>query len=167
MGNRSAHRMGNFMSKVPLTLLSKLDVAIVLISAWGAASAQMTPVGRWHSLDDKTGEIKSEIVIIDQGGVLSGRVDKLLRKNADQAARCTECSDDRKDKPMLGLEIIRQAKKADGKDVWEDGKILDPENGKTYALRLTPIDGGKKLEVRGSIAFIGRTQTWVRVAAQP
>ena len=159
--------MGNFMSKVPLTLLSKLGVAIVLISAWGAASAQMTPVGRWHSMDDKTGEIKSEIVITDQGGVLSGRVDKLLRKNADQAARCTECSDDRKDKPMLGLEIIRQAKKADGKDVWEDGKILDPENGKTYALRLTPIEGGKKLEVRGSIAFIGRTQTWVRVAAQP
>ena len=99
------------MLKVPSTLLSKAGVAIVLISAWGAASAQMTPVGRWHSLDDKTGEIKSEIVITDQGGVLSGRIDKLLRKNADQAARCTECSDDRKDKPMLGLEIIRQARR--------------------------------------------------------
>jgi uncharacterized protein (DUF2147 family) len=64
---------------------------------------------------------------------------------------------------MLGLEIIRGAKKVDGKDVWEDGKILDPENGKNYTLRLTPIEGGKKLEVRGSIAFFGRTQTWVRV----
>jgi uncharacterized protein (DUF2147 family) len=50
-----------------------------------------------------------------------------------------------------------------GKDVWEDGKILDPENGRDYALRLTPIEGGRKLEVRGSFAFIGRTQTWVRV----
>ena len=43
---------------------------------------------------------------------------------------------------MIGLEIIRGAKKADGKDVWEDGKILDPENGKNNTLRLTPIEGG-------------------------
>ncbi len=155
------------MNKMAPSLYLKANIATVLLVCVGAAQAQMTPVGRWHSLDDKTGEIKSEIVIAEQGGVLSGRIDKLLRKNADQAARCTECSDDRKDKPIVGLEIIRQAKRADGKDVWEDGKILDPENGKTYALRMTPIEGGKKLEVRGSIAFLGRTQTWVRVASQP
>ena len=48
---------------------------------------------------------------------------------------------------------------------WEDGKILDPENGKNYSLRLTPIDGGKKLEVRGYFGapLLGRTQTWIRV----
>ena len=86
-----------------------------------------------------------------------------LSKEADQKALCTECSDDRKDKPLVGLEIIRGAKKAEGKDVWESGKILDPENGKNYTLRLTPIDSGKKLEVRGSVFGIGRTQTWVRV----
>ena len=50
-----------------------------------------------------------------------------------------------------------------GKDVWEGGKILDPENGKTYTLRMTPIEDGKKLEVRGSIGPFGRTQTWIRV----
>ena len=74
-----------------------------------------------------------------------------------------ECDDDRKDKPLLGLEIIRGAKKAEGKDVWEGGKILDPENGRNYTLRLTPTEGGKKLEVRGSIGPFGRTQTWQRV----
>lgn len=128
-----------------------------------AALAQMTPVGQWHTIDDKTNEVKSLIVITESGGVLTGRIDKLLRKGADQEAKCTECTDDRKDKPMLGLEIVRGAKKADGKDVWEDGKILDPENGKTYTLRMTPTDGGKKLDVRGSIGPFGRTQTWVRV----
>jgi uncharacterized protein (DUF2147 family) len=63
------------------------------------------------------------------------------------------------------MEIIRGGVKKDGKDVWEDGKILDPENGKNYSLRLTPIDGGKKLEVRGYMGtpLLGRTQTWVRV----
>ena len=126
------------------------------------ALAQMAPVGTWNTIDDDTKEIKSEVQIVDNAGVLSGKVTKLLRKGAKQDAVCDKCTDDRKDKPMLGLEIIRGAKKADGKDVWEDGKILDPEKGSTYTLRLTPVDGGKKLEVRGSLFGIGRTQTWVR-----
>jgi uncharacterized protein (DUF2147 family) len=139
--------------------------ALVALMSMVAASAfaQMSPVGKWHSIDDKTNEIKSEIEIVDNGGVLSGRVAKLLRKDAKQDAVCDQCTDDRKGKPILGMEIIRGAKKADGKDVWEEGKILDPENGKAYTLRLTPIEGGKKLEVRGSVFGIGRTQTWKRV----
>lgn len=127
------------------------------------ASAQMTPVGHWHTIDDKTGETKSLVVITDNGGVLSGRIDKLLRKGADQNAVCDKCSDDRKDKPILGMEIIRGAKKVDGKDVWEGGKILDPESGTGYTLKLTPTEGGKKLDMRASVFGIGRTQTWVRV----
>jgi uncharacterized protein (DUF2147 family) len=124
--------------------------------------AQTTPVGLWRNIDDKTGEAKAEIRIIDTGGVLSGKIEKRLAKDAKADAKCVECSDDRKDKPMDGLEIIRGAKKAADKDVWEGGKILDPENGRDYTLRLTPIEGGRKLEVRGSFGPFGRTQTWVR-----
>jgi uncharacterized protein (DUF2147 family) len=142
--------------------MKSLLAAIALASA-GSAFAQMTPVGVWQSIDDKTSEAKSQIRIAESGGVLNGRIEKLLRKDAKQDAVCDECTDDRKGKPLVGLEIIRGAKKTEGKEVWEDGKILDPENGKSYALRLTPIDGGKKLEVRGSVFGIGRTQTWVRV----
>jgi uncharacterized protein (DUF2147 family) len=137
--------------------------AIFFASLTLPALAQMSPVGTWHTMDEKTGEIKSQIVISEAGGVVSGKIDKVLRKDAKPDAVCDECSDDRKGKPIVGLEIIRGAKKAAGKDVWEDGKILDPENGKNYTLRLTPIEGGKKLEVRGSIGPFGRTQTWVRV----
>ena len=124
--------------------------------------AQMTPAGVWHTIDDKTGEVSSEVRITDNAGVLSGRVEKLLRKNAKQDDVCDKCSDDRKDKPMLGMEIIRGARKTEGRDVWEGGTILDPDNGKEYTLRLTPIDHGKRLEVRGYIAFFFRTQTWIR-----
>ncbi|WP_298933312.1 DUF2147 domain-containing protein [uncultured Ramlibacter sp.] len=123
----------------------------------------MSPVGLWRNIDDKTGEAKAEIRIVEAAGILSGKLDKLLRKDAKPDEKCGECSGDRKDKPMLGLEIIRGAKKIEGKDVWEDGKILDPENGREYSLRLTPIEGGKRLEVRGSFGPFGRTQTWVRV----
>ena len=143
--------------------MRQAPAAIVFAVFAAPALAQMTPEGLWRSIDDKTGEPKSEIRIKSNGGALEGRIEKLLRKEADQNAVCEKCTDDRKGKPMVGLEIIRGAKKADGKDVWEDGKILDPESGKNYTLRLTPKDGGSKLDVRGSVLGIGRTQTWVRV----
>jgi len=139
--------------------LAALIFAAIAAPAW----AQMSPVGLWRSVDDKTGEAKSEIRIEERGGVLEGRIEKLLRKDADPAAKCVECKDALKDQPMVGLPIITGAKKAEGKDVWEGGKILDPENGKQYTLRMTPVDGGQKLEVRGSIGPFGRTQTWQRV----
>lgn len=137
--------------------------AIVLIAIAGPAWAQMTPAGLWRSVDDKTGEAKAEIRIGDSGGALSGRIEKSLKKNTDPAATCTECRDDRKDKPIAGLEILRGGQQAEGKEVWEGGKILDPENGKEYRASLTPIDGGKRLEVRGYLGPFWRTQTWQRM----
>ena len=136
---------------------------LVFLSSMGAAFAQTTPVGLWRNISEKTGEAQAEIRIYEAGGALNGRIEKRLTKNAKPEDVCTECSDDRKDKPLVGLEIIRGAKKADDKDVWEGGKILDPENGRNYTLKLTPIEGGKRLEVRGSIGPFGRTQTWVRI----
>ncbi len=137
-------------------------ISLALAGFCSLASAQMTPVGNWHTVDDKTGEVKSEIRIVESGGGLSGNIAKVLTKNAKPDAVCDHCTDDRKDKPMVGLQIIRGGKKLEEKEVWEGGRILDPENGKTYALRLTPVENGAKLEVRGSIGPFGRTQTWVR-----
>ncbi|MBA4113806.1 MAG: DUF2147 domain-containing protein [Verminephrobacter sp.] len=140
--------------------LAAIVFAVIAAPSW----AQMTPEGLWRNIDDKTGEAKAEIRIQGNGaGVLTGVLEKRLAKDAKPDDLCKECSDDRKDKLLLGLEIIRGAKKAEGKDVWEGGKILDPENGRNYTLRMTPVEGGKKLEVRGSIGPFGRTQTWVRV----
>ena len=138
-------------------------IAIILGASCVSGFAQMTPVGLWRNVDDKTGEAKAEIRIVETGGVLSGKLDKRLGKDIKPDDVCTECSDDRKGKPIVGLEIIRGAKKTDGKDVWEGGKILDPENGRDYTLRMTPVEGGKKLEVRGSFGPFGRTQTWARI----
>ncbi|TDS83102.1 uncharacterized protein (DUF2147 family) [Comamonas sp. JUb58] len=140
-----------------------LMVAGSLALALPALAADLSPVGLWRTFDEKSGEPKSEVRISDSGGVLSGKVEKLLRKGADPQAVCDRCTDDRKGQPLVGLEIIRGAKQAQGKAVWEDGKILDPENGSTYSLKLTPADNGNKLDVRGSIGPFGRTQTWSRV----
>ncbi len=144
--------------------MCKALAAMIFVVTAAPAWAQMTPEGLWRNIDDKTGEAKAEIRIQGNGaGGLNGVIEKRLAKDSKPDELCKECSDDRKDKPILGLEIIRGAKKAEDKDVWESGKILDPENGRNYTLRLTPIEGGKKLQVRGSIGPFGRTQTWVRV----
>jgi uncharacterized protein (DUF2147 family) len=142
--------------------MKKLFAAALALAA-SAAFAQTSPVGLWRSIDDKTGDAKAEIRIADNGGVLTGHIVKSLKKDAKPDAVCEECSDERKGKPINGLEIIRGAKKAEGQDVWEHGKILDPENGKEYTLRLAPVEGGRKLQVRGYLGPFYRTQTWVRV----
>lgn len=128
-----------------------------------SAFAQMSPLGLWRSVDDKSGDVRAEIRITESAGGVSGRIERRLGKDAQAGAVCGECRDDRKNQPLDGLEIIRGVTKADGRDVWEGGKILDPESGREYTARLTPIEGGKRLEVRGSIGPFGRTQTWVRV----
>ncbi len=127
------------------------------------ALAQMTPACLWRSIDDNSGEAKAEISIKDNGkGGLNGVVERSLLKTSSEP-NCSLCTDDRKDKPKVGMEIIRGAVKAASEDIWEGGTIIDPENGKVYKLRLTPIEGGKKLQVRGYIGPFYRNQVWQRV----
>ena len=141
--------------------MRKVLLASLLMLALPAL-AQMTPVGLWRNIDDKTGQAKAEIRIRELGdGTLLGLVEKALTQSENP--NCDLCTDDRKDKPKLGMEIIRGAKKAAGKDVWEDGNILDPDNGKTYTLRMTPLEGGRQLQIRGYIGPFYRTQLWLRV----
>jgi uncharacterized protein (DUF2147 family) len=127
-----------------------------------AAFAQATPVGLWKTIDDETKQEKSHVRIVEAGGVMSGRIEKLLDP-AKQDAKCDKCTDARKDQPVLGMTIIEGVKKSAEEAYWDGGSILDPNNGKTYKVRLTPKDGGKTLEVRGFIGPFYRNQTWVRV----
>ncbi|WP_457422847.1 DUF2147 domain-containing protein [Roseateles sp. P5_E7] len=126
------------------------------------AFAQTTPVGLWKTIDDDGKTAKSLVRISEQGGTLVGSIDKLLDPKDPGDAKCDKCSDDRKDKPVVGLQIIRGVK-AEGDGVWGGGEVLDPNNGKTYRTRLKPVDGGRKLEMRGYIGPFYRTQTWIRV----
>ena len=127
-----------------------------------SAAAQMTPVGLWKTIDDHDGSVRSEVRIVDNAGVVSGKIERNLDRNAKPGDRCTECKDDRKDQLIVGLEILRGLKKTEGKDMWESGTVIDPDNGKTYRASLTPIEGGAKLQLRGYIGFFYRTQVWVR-----
>jgi len=138
-------------------------VAGALALAGLSASAQNTPVGLWKTIDDDGKTEKSLVRITDASGVLTGKIEKIFDP-AKQASTCDQCTDERKDKPVLGMVILRNLKQdADDKEVWSGGEILDPNNGKTYKARLKPLDGGKQLQMRGYIGPFYRTQVWQRV----
>lgn len=143
---------------------AKIAVALVLAASFVAATADsMSPVGLWKTIDDKSGKPKSLVRITDAGGELRGTVEKIFREaSEDPNPKCEKCTDDRKDKPVIGMTIIT-GMKADG-DHFAGGQILDPNNGKIYKSKMELEEKGKKLRVRGYIGMpvLGRSQVWVR-----
>ena len=138
----------------------KLAVSLLALLG-GTAWAQMTPIGAWHSIDDATGQPKARVVIAETAGVLNGRIEKVLRKDADPNAVCDKCSDDRKNKPITGMEIIRGMKPDGGS--WSGGTILKPDEGKVYKSKMELVENGAKLKVSGCVAFICKSQLWERI----
>src|SRR6185312_14834494 len=116
-------------------LMYKSLIAICLVAFGTSAMAQMNPVGLWKTIDDSTGVAKSLVRITDDAGVYSGTIEKLLDPATKPGAVCDKCTDERKDKPLLGLTILRNVHQ----------------------------DGGDKLEVRGYLGPFYRTQVWLRV----
>ena len=153
-------------SHVTQRAMSRAAFGLALVFAAGAVMAQATtPAGLWKTVDDNTKKEKSLVRIVETNGVFSGKVEKFLDPATAPDAVCKDCSDERKGQPILGMTIIRNVKASGDKGVFGGGDILDPNNGKVYKVKLTPIDNGTKLEVRGFIGFslLGRTQTWSRV----
>ncbi|WP_101924691.1 MULTISPECIES: DUF2147 domain-containing protein [Luteimonas] len=134
-------------------------VALPLVLASMAAAAQ-SPVGRWKTIDDETGRVKS-IVEISQAanGNLSGRVVQVLQSDRGPNPVCDKCSGDRRNQPITGMTILWDLK-PDGSE-WAGGTILDPANGKTYKSKAKMLDANR-IGVSGCIAFICREQVWQR-----
>ena len=143
------------------------NLAIALSLTFGASLAalgQTTPVGLWKTIDDDGKTEKSHVRIADAGGgKLTGKIEKIIDP-AKQDDKCTKCTDARKDQPFLGMTLFAGlAKDPDEDDVWEGAKILDPDKGEEYRMRIKMIDGGKKLQLRGYLGPFYRTQEWIRI----
>jgi len=135
--------------------------ALFCFTAFAIHAADLTPVGRWRTVDDKTGKPRSIVRIYEENGQFFGRVEESLNP-ATAGRKCDKCTDDRKDQPIVGMVIIRSLKK-DGEE-FKGGDILDPDNGKVYSCKLRVKDHGSKLSVRGYLgaSLFGRSQTWTR-----
>ena len=147
------------MRKTFKTLLLALPLAMAGITAAQADNASAE--GRWRQIDPDTHRAKSIVEISrTSNGALHGRIIELLNPSRPNPT-CDKCSDDRKGKPITGMEIIR-GMKAEGGGEYAGGTILKPDEGKVYKSKMELVDGGKKLEVSGCIAFICKSQTWIR-----
>lgn len=126
------------------------------------ASSGQSIAGRWTTIDDNTGKEKSIVEIFEKGGRMYGKIVKIIiNPGEDPDPVCDKCAqdDERFNKKIIGMEIIRDMKK-DG-DEFADGNILDPEVGKVYRCRLWLE--GSNLKVRGYWGPFYRTQTWKRM----
>lgn len=141
--------------------MKKIILFICVIFAFAKANSQDIK-GTWKTIDDETGKAKSLVDIYEKDGKIYGKITKVLVADAPENPLCTNCVDDLKDTPMIGLEIIKDLEK-DG-DVYEDGTILDPESGKSYTCKIwLNEENNNLLMVRGYVTFFYRTQTWERL----
>lgn len=141
--------------------MRKLILAGLLGSlAFGAwAQPATSPVGKWKTLDDKTGKVMTITeVYLAKNGTLAAKI----VENLGLPATCANCSGDYKGKPTVGLMTLWNLK--DKKGVWSDGNGYKPsEDTRFKAKSVKLVDGGNKLEVTGCKAMFCRTATWVRV----
>jgi uncharacterized protein (DUF2147 family) len=142
------------MRVIPLLVLLALPVL--------SASAQEKPTGRWMSIDDATSKPKSIVEIYQaRDGSFAGRVAEVLDTKHGPNPLCIKCGGENKDRPIKGM-VILWGLKPDGASHWSGGRVLDPENGKSYRSKLELMDRGHKLGMSGCIAFFCRQQVWIR-----
>lgn len=118
-------------------------------------------VGKWKTIDDETGKAKSIVELFLKSGKMYAKVVEVL-DIANKNSLCQKCSGEDKNKPILGLTIIKGLSKEGAE--YTSGEILDPKNGKLYKCAIS-LESKDKLKVRGYIGFslLGRTQYWHRV----
>ena len=141
------------------------SLIFVMILSTTNILAQTPILGKWKTKDDETGRIKSIVEITEKEGKFYGTVVELFRlPEEDQDPYCDKCEDDRKDKRVLGMEIVRDMEPAKGDNEWDEGTIMDPKKGSIYDCEMWfEDDDFDTLKVRGYIWFVFRTQEWYRV----
>ena len=119
-----------------------------------------SPIGQWNTVDEKTGKVRSTVEVYDQDGKIFAKITGLSEPDDAQGKpkTCTACKGDDKDKPIVGLVIVKGLSPSG--DRYKDGTILDPEDGKVYKAELWVEDG--KLKVQGYLGMFYRTQTWIK-----
>ena len=140
---------------IPRVLFSTLLVAA------GAGAFDYSPTGVWRTIDDNTHKARGLIRLYEHNGEIFGKIEASFDpKEAGEV--CDLCKDERRNKPVIGMVVMRNMKKHGSE--YSGGDILDPDTGSIYRCKFSIEDGGRKLVVRGYLGFslLGRSQVWLR-----
>lgn len=139
----------------------KIKIATLFFFCGLLFTSAQTVFGKWKTIDDRTGKPKGLIEIYEKNGLMYGKILKVLEEGREDVV-CIKCDGEMKDKPVVGMHIIKNGKKNDDNE-WKGKYLFDPEQAMTFRFKiwLNP-DNSDELKVRGYLAFIYRTQTWVR-----
>lgn len=134
-------------------------VAFIVITV--PCYSQHKIIGKWKTIDDNTGAVRSVVELYERDKKIFGKVTRIFpAPGEDPDPVCDECDagDSRYMKKIIGMEILKYLTK--NGDIYSDGEILDPEVGKVYRCKIWLE--GPELKVRGYWGPFFRTQTWKR-----
>lgn len=160
-------------SWAPAAIPAAFAAVLAVFTATAACAREPSPapqsssaVGFWERVDDASGQPAAWFRILDCDGVFQGKMVKIFsappgKNPADW--RCTSCTGEQKDAPVIGLTFINGMRK--NGLAYEGGSILDPRTGSTYGARMDLSPDGKQLSVRGFLGFelFGHTEVWQRL----
>ncbi len=134
-------------------------ILLVFFIAFTHMSAQDI-FGKWKTVDDHTGKAKSIVHIYEEDSMATGRIIDIINDEAKKNL-CEGCKGEKKDKPIMGMIIFEEL--VNENNVYK-GTILDPGRGKEYTCKIWIDENNPDiLNVRGYIAFLYRTQQWIRI----
>jgi|GEM_PF-131287 len=167
----------------PLSIFAISTITTFLASTAALADTHATmdvsPVGYWKTIDEKTNSPKGLMhIYADKSGKLIGKVIGGFTKVGSPPVEgtCSKCSDKtydaslnyglKKDEVKLGKIIMWNYIKKGNK--WTNGTIIDTSSGKKYNSDIALASTNGKinpniLDVTGKVFFFSRTQKWQRV----
>lgn len=151
------------MTAQPIRLVAMVFAAslAMLTAAAAQPAGEPTAVGLWQRVEKP----QTWVLILDRGGTYEGVVVKTFPDASGKPGEtiCRECSDDRKNQPILGISLIRDMKRKGRK--YEDGTILDPRNGDVWSAMLTISPDNQTMTLRGYLGtpMLGQDDTWKRL----
>ncbi|MCC6726655.1 MAG: DUF2147 domain-containing protein [Saprospiraceae bacterium] len=141
-------------------LTKKLTTTALLLAFACAIWAQPAFTGTWKTINEETNQADGHVEIYKSGNSYFGKVVKMIKDPAD--SKCDKCTGNRHNKPIMNMVILENMVLDD--DELQDGKILDPNNGKWYTCKMWLKKGEPNtLVVRGYLFGFYRTQYWYRV----
>ncbi|RKG31294.1 DUF2147 domain-containing protein [Acinetobacter tianfuensis] len=142
-------------------------LVLSLITSFGFAAESDPLVGKWKTIDDRTGYSRADVEIKKKpDGTYEGIIVETRNiPGTEKMGICSNCPGHLKGKPFIGLPFIWGFKEDKANPLlYIDGKVLDPIGGRVYRGKARLNASGKRLTLRGyiGVSVIGRSVTWVK-----